>query len=316
MYVSKGFKFYLLLTIIFFLPSCEKKVVEIIQVMEIEKDISIPNVSTISSFSFPNEKIGYAVTEKGLFKTVNEGSSWVNILESISLKEVYFFDELNGMCSWGKTIYITHDGGESWSKKSFYDFIGITENHTGVLGKCNESFCDIEVTYDSGKSFEYLDRIKYPSYYDIIFTKVTGTKIEIFTGRSGLTEDMVVLDLETGEVNGYYNIPKFTDVIDKNDLFVAVGKEGLITTLKGFSITEYNLHDNDYNSIDELNGFIICVGNKYITTNLEIGNGDRWNDVLDVNGKSLEQNFNIVKLIRDRTFHISGDSGLFLKARI
>ena len=68
----KAFKAYLILAISFLLISCEKKFVEIIPVIEVEKDMSITGGGDIKYFSFPTTNVGYASASTSfIYKTTN-----------------------------------------------------------------------------------------------------------------------------------------------------------------------------------------------------------------------------------------------------
>jgi len=70
------------------------------------------------SLFFLNENVGWMVTSKGIWKTVETGSSWTKVGRTPSpVLRVYFTDENTG---WAvgprKAVFVTHDGGKEWKK--------------------------------------------------------------------------------------------------------------------------------------------------------------------------------------------------------
>ena len=111
-----------------FLASCEKKIAESFLVYE-RTEISIPAVGEIKSISFPTMQVGYAITDKGTFKTINGGKSWTN-LGTYSNGDISFFDEDYGVISTG---FVTKDGGETWNYLGNSESVSINQDGQTVL---------------------------------------------------------------------------------------------------------------------------------------------------------------------------------------
>ena len=69
------------------------------------------------SLFFLNESVGWMVTSKNIWKTVESGRSWKKIPKTPKLvRRVHFLDEANGYALCGlKSVYTTADGGATWN---------------------------------------------------------------------------------------------------------------------------------------------------------------------------------------------------------
>jgi photosystem II stability/assembly factor-like uncharacterized protein len=86
------------------------------------------------SLFFLNESLGWMVTEKGLWKTVESGRSWTKLPQSAATKwlhQVCFLDENKG---WAigerKSVYMTLDGGKKWSRVDAVDKVDTKPENT------------------------------------------------------------------------------------------------------------------------------------------------------------------------------------------
>jgi photosystem II stability/assembly factor-like uncharacterized protein len=70
------------------------------------------------SVFFLNDSIGWLVTEKGLWRTLEAGKDWTKLPNPpATINRVHFLDEKNGWAACDrKTVLSTTDGGEHWSK--------------------------------------------------------------------------------------------------------------------------------------------------------------------------------------------------------
>jgi photosystem II stability/assembly factor-like uncharacterized protein len=113
--------FLLIFILLFVLNSCEKKIIEIVPVIQIENDISIKTGKAIKYFSFPSSSVGFAGSDTLIiYKTTNGGDSWeiMNVGASGKCRGIEFSDNLHGMCLMGTTMFSTVDGGLNWKRKS------------------------------------------------------------------------------------------------------------------------------------------------------------------------------------------------------
>jgi hypothetical protein len=68
-----------------------------------------------ASLFFLNESVGWMVTPKGIYKTVESGRSWKKQHSPKQVRRVYFQTEQRGFALCGqKSVFETNDGGENW----------------------------------------------------------------------------------------------------------------------------------------------------------------------------------------------------------
>lgn len=116
-------------------------------------------LSNVNSMFYLNENIGYVTTfDSKLFKTVDAGSSWLEIYDFVNSDGfVFFTDELVGWYIAGSSIYHTYDGGISWQDKKSFPYTSIKDiffldNNQGWLAG-DVGFvatCDFTVNIDEG----------------------------------------------------------------------------------------------------------------------------------------------------------------------
>lgn len=327
----KAFKAYLILAISFLLISCEKKFVEIIPVIEVEKDMSITGGGDIKYFSFPTTNVGYASASTSfIYKTTNGGSSWnkINISNNKKCNGIEFFDANNGMCLMDDDVYVTSDGGQSWSIRGSGDFIGLTDNGIGVIGDCGNSACIVSTTTDKGQSFQVKGGMTYDLHFTYRAARVEDSRVIILSNniyKHG-NENAFNLINNTAfvvDIGGFNAYEKHNDIFlaNNNSVGVLVGENGLVAEKGEFLGNEiydrtYKKHQYKYYSVDGYNGLVLCVGEKSIATNMDIGSEEIWNEVLDENGNSFANTFYKVRFNNSSTLYISGSDGLILKATI
>jgi len=313
-----------MLNLFFLFTSCEKKIVEIIPVLVVEKDMSISGASDIKYFSFPSSKIGYTASPSDfIYKTIDGGSTWTQITIAIgkTCKGLEFFDENNGMSLMNTDVYVTTDGGQTWSIKGNGDFIGITENGIGVLGDCGQTTCIIKTTTDKGQNFLLKGGMNYGISFEFLSARVIDSKVIIFSKTGWEHPNENVFDFSNNS-SYFIGFGSLTHDEIPNDIYLSsnqgtiVGNYGLIMDdLAGYSRTFYR-HAYPFYSIDGYGNFKVCVGEKTIVSNLNIGSEENWNEVFDVNGNGLTNTFYKIRFISQNTFYLSGSGGLILKASI
>jgi hypothetical protein len=83
---------------------------------------------------FLNENIGWMVTAKGLWKTVESGRTWTKLRQGASARgitQIYFRDENNGWAiGQAKGFYSTADGGAHWTRVPVVDQVDATRERT------------------------------------------------------------------------------------------------------------------------------------------------------------------------------------------
>ncbi len=306
-----------------FLTACKKKVLEIVPVMEVEKDMSIQTTGSIRYFSFPSESIGYAAADSGfIYKTIDGGLSWniITVAANKKCRGLEFFTNSKGICLMDRSLYSTANGGISWSlKNSDTDFIGKTINGIGVSGKCTPNSCSIKTSNDSSVSFQSVGNINISG--DFISARVVDSKVFVFTKDVFYYDELHGFDLITNQ-----SITIDFDNITNNpsDIYLS-GSTGCVTGVGGDIMEDefgvgydrtYYSHSYNYYSVDGYNGFIVCVGDKTIASNLDIGTEEKWNEVFDTKGNGFTHTFYKIRFINANSFYISGSKGLLIKAKI
>lgn len=311
------------ITIYLLSTSCEKKITEIIPVMEIEKDMSIIGASNIKYFSFPSPSVGYAASESGfIYKTTDGGSSWttITVATSKTCKGLEFFGETKGMCLMNNDVYVTTDGGQTWLIKDVATFIGKTDEGIGVIGTCSPMSCTIKTTINNGQTFIYKGKMNYNGF-NFRTSRIVDNKVVILSNdryehgnENGFNlSNNTAFSVELGGLNAY-EIPN--DIYLSNGQGTGVGNYGLVMGEVLNYSRNYFGHTYPYYSVDGYGGFKVCVGEKTIVSNLDIGTEHVWNEVFDVKGNGFVNTFYKIRFITQNTFYISGSAGLILKARI
>ena len=312
----------------FLFLSCEKKIVETIPVMVIEKDISISGASDIKYFSFPSPTIGYAASPSNfIYKTIDGGSSWdqVTVVANKICNGLEFFDDLNGMCLMGKDVYVTDDGGQTFNIRGSGNFIGMTKDKIGVIGNCGNTTCVISTSVNKGQSFLIKGILNYDITFEYLSSRVVDSKIIIFseTGYNYPNENTYDISNNSSSSIGFGNltaeeIPNDIYLSGTNSLGTTVGSDGFLLEDLFGTITsrDFYRHSYPYYSVDGNESLVVCVGERTITSNLDIGNGEKWNYVLDENGNGFSNTFYKIRFTNSNSFYLSGSNGILLKASI
>lgn len=322
---------YLLLVPILF-SSCKKKVIEILPVITLVKDMSIENADDIKFFDFQSSQVGYAASESTfIYKTIDGGSSWVqqevvSPSSSKTCKGLVFFDENTGLCLMNTDLYRTTNGGDDWFlNQTGVKFLEITDSDAAVTGKCapNLLSIDIYVSTNEGASFGYVGNIQpfntLNACNELSFSSCHNNQLILsFEDDDALPG----IDLLTG-VN-FTITPDDMTAFERPRAFytngnfgVLVGERGVLQSdfNAGFYLRKYYGHAYTYNAVDGYGDLVICAGEKTITTNLSI-NDEEWNEVFDSNGNGFTSTFHKVSFIDASTFYISGSNGLIQKFSI
>jgi len=214
-----------LVGVFFLITSCKKKVVEILPVLEVVKDYSLGINEDIISFSFPNEVIGFCTSKENVYKTIDGGNSWGTLSPGgyDEFKNVAFFNENSGAVMRDDDLFITQDGGVTWTQRSGVDFFGISPNGIGVVVSQYYREITISTTNNNGESFANLLEFNFYSSIAKIFNiRVTETALLIVSD-----EGILSIDLLTGEKEQIYHDASFPRDIYLNDEYlVVVGEEG------------------------------------------------------------------------------------------
>lgn len=83
------------------------------------------------SLFFLDESVGWMVTKKGIWKTIESGRSWRKISKQKQINRVYFKDEQHGWAVGNeKSIWETSDGGRTWQPLPVAAEVKTTKEYT------------------------------------------------------------------------------------------------------------------------------------------------------------------------------------------
>lgn len=320
-------KILFLLIFVLFITSCEKKYVEVVPVIEILQDISIPNANSIKYFTFINDQVGYASDTSNIYKTVNGGSTWTKLSLPIIgavCSGVEFFDPLNGLAIINNGLYSTVDGGTTWNPKgNAANFIGITESGLGIYVRDNGINCSVYKSMNKGSTFSLIGTLDLDgTFTDAVLTdsRIIALSDEVNYYHRAYGMDVNSNTNFTIGFGGLIFNDHINDVYLNNTIGAAAGIKGNIMEISGtvaYSRDSYN-HTYPYYSIDGYGDFIVAVGYHTITSNMQLTEDQEtvWNEVLDTNGNGFEQTFYKIKFINSSSFYLSGSKGLLWKVKI
>lgn len=333
--------------------ACKKTVITKTAVFDY-KDISISGVAQINDFSFPTLNIGYVINGDKIYKTVNGGASWTVILEGGG-DQLAFITENVGLKRKDSQIKLTTDGGISWSDTSYYgNYIGATKNGSLIYGDYNTTNVAFFRSTDNGQHFRSLGTI--PCDYNEVKVKCTGNIILVndhsdynkFWGIDLNNEKLtyIMIDPFPFPFDSTYiydnvrinvaasNDERPEDIYLQGDMGVAVGGRGLIAEGVGvnsiasqgklyggylnvdYTRSYYN-HNLQYLSVDgNGKGLVVAVGNKTMASNLDLKNGDVWNEVYKTNRDGFDKVFNKIRFIDDKNFVVTTLDGLIWKGSL
>lgn len=304
--------------------TCKKKVLEIVPVLQIEQDISINTSQAIKYFSFPSSQVGFAGGDDTIiYKTINGGSAWSEISVGTygNCMGVEFFDDLHGMCLRGRELHTTADGGNTWKAvDTQVDFIGISSKGIGVYLKCYYGSTDVYLSSDTAKTFDFKETINKFDIADFTSARITDNKIIFFNSDTFYDDIAYGYDIDSLKATSI----KFDNLgYTPADIYLSGGTGFVVAAASILTPSEYGFgytttYDGyyAYNSIDGYNGFIVCVGDKTIVSNLDIQNKSKWNEVFDTKGNGFDKTFYKIRFFDNHTFYLSGTNGYLIKAKI
>jgi photosystem II stability/assembly factor-like uncharacterized protein len=74
------------------------------------------------SLFFLNDSIGWVVSDKGIWQTVEAGRDWKKVSAQKGIQRLWFLNPSHGFAVGGpKAIYETHDGGKEWTRLAASD---------------------------------------------------------------------------------------------------------------------------------------------------------------------------------------------------
>jgi photosystem II stability/assembly factor-like uncharacterized protein len=205
------------------------------------------NYTGLSGIQFLNSLTGFAVGGHNVIKTTDGGQNWTlinsGLTNDVSLKQVQFIDEYNGIAA-GKSVIHTSDGGQSWE---IYDLF---HDYLESASMVNDS-----VWYTVGQ-------------YGSILKTVTGgvVPVELFSFTATANTKEVILNWSTATEtnNSGFEIHKKESVVrSQESVWENIGfvpGPGTTTETQHYSFTDndikpgkyqYKLKQIDYNGTFE-----------------------------------------------------------------
>lgn len=314
------FNFLLTIIVCFFLLSCDKKIVDVISVVEFT-DISIADTNDVSCFSFPSLQVGYAGLGSVLYKTSDGGRTW-NSLSSIGAGmcgEVAFFNEQIGLCSKGGILYKTNDGGLTWSAKTANGaFLGISDNAAIIFNSTYlgpQTFYNISKSVDYGETFVPLTTCSYfyVDYGPIIQYRIKDDKLIYVFGDATFDDHLPTINLSTGECSSTYIKDNFDVEHDIRDCCYINGVLYQVGTRGGVDDLDDLEYGYDMYSIDGLGDKIVAVGDSTLMVNRILYTTKQWYYTIDTNGNSFRKGMRKVRFFDENTFFVSGKNGFLMR---
>jgi hypothetical protein len=311
----------LIILIVFLLYGCKKKVLDIIPVAIIEKDISIKGAYSLDNLCVVNDKVMYVASYgqvSSIYKTINGGTTWqkLNFVGTEKVNALDFFNENEGFCLSASTIYITADGGNTWLANGYAKMLTKTADNRIVA--LNNYFNNYTIKESKDKGATFIVRNTFWSaeldyaYADIdniyVFSNVS-TAIKVSTTNFAESEIELDFSLAVNSVNDTYN--NFGSLI-------LVGSSGDIYEDSGYGgqTRYYYGHNHNYYSIDGKDGTVVCAGYTVLTTNKDFGEDEEWNELFDKDGNTYLKTFTEIKMIDKNSFYVCCSSGEIYKMKI
>lgn len=307
--------FILLICVTFF--ACEKKIIDLIPVIQIEKDLSIPTALPIKHFDLPESQTIYAGSDTNIiYKSVNGGQNWEEtevVSSDYKCNGIAFINTDYGLCLMDNRLYKTSDAGVSWSYEMNAKFIGKYAD-TAIVLNCGYSDCDMYTSVDSGKSFQLQKSIYTGAKF--LRAKLSGGKLAIFTEDTFFDNYTYGYDLKA-DSSLKFEFGNLTAGQTPTDIYF-LGASGIFVGSNVILEYSYDKYRNSYdwessrsfNSVDGMDGLVVAVGNKTIVSNLDIATDYKWNEVYTTEGESFKESFYQIKFTSTDRFYLSGDNGL------
>lgn len=305
---------------------CEKRVLEVINVLQVIEDLSIPTEAAIMRFNHFNDGSIVAVDSTGNVwkKSVNQIWQKSGELPDGILVDVNFGDSDHGICRFsGPSYYHTSDGGKSWVRIwDYYTFYSddnrlITVEHSNWDGTLT-----VYASEDFGATRDSLGTIRFEG--DVLKGRISQGKLMFITGNSAYEGFINGLDLTTGEEvrlgfdNGFTHGENPEDIYFDDPHWIIVGPSGVILEGSESFGSDRRYYGSRYHfySVDGFKEKRIAVGERSIITYEKVEAGDPWMNVYDKDGNGHSKNFYHIRFNSDGTFYISGSQGTLLHAKI
>jgi photosystem II stability/assembly factor-like uncharacterized protein len=221
---------------------------------------------------FVNPQTGFIVGSSGdIYKTSNAGNSWqkLNSGTTLNLFSVFFLDEKRGFvagqalhgcldpdCDKGAVLLKTTDGGISWSKTFYKDYVGLhsikffdDSNGLAIVNLSNQypRMQNIAKTKDGGNSWELLNlpvRAAYDKFLyvdDVVF--IGGEDQKIYKSRDrGLTWETLSTPIEVfNDVRNIYFYNENIGLLDGNGKIYRTTDGGQTWQLGNYPFSSFGL---------------------------------------------------------------------------
>lgn len=303
------------------LTACEPKIVEVIPIVVIEEDLSIPGAGDIHHFTFIEPQIGFAAG-KGpwVYRTTDGGATWqsIQVAEHGNVQQLGFFNATQGICQVNGFIYRTQDGGLTWSDRSLWqvDYVGVTPQGLGVEVDCFNFDCEVSISTNQGEWFLPIGSVSL--HWESLHRIFLYDSLIVINNEDGYVPDFAfglnLYSRESVQFPGSFGTPN--DLYLSDSYMVTVEKDGFISGLEGNPRREYFRHNLEYHAVDGMGGRVICVGDHTIAANVDIGEEGIWHELFLAETNGFNNIFYNVQMLTDSTFLVSGDQGLLWKMRL
>lgn len=320
---------------LFSIISCKKKYVETIPTVS-STQINSPVSTNLNSISFISASEGFIGGDNGkVYKTNDAGASWTNIsLTSSSTKvfKVIFLTSLKGFVATDAGIYMTIDGGTTWTiqlSNDINDIQFVSSNIGYAVGAVGFSApAKVYKTFDGGNTWEVCNSpflYLYTDLYAVSFVNqdtgyIAGDDAKFFeTIDGGYTWTQFIVGSKWG-AKGY------SDKI--YDLYFTGYRTGYVTGSAGYlnkigpstastvsSTPLINTYDYNLTSVTCRNSSSVCVGHKSVLMPYaEFGTGlYSWTYFLSSEATTFPYNYNDVAFADDNNYFAVGAGGVITK---
>ena len=321
--------------LLLFAASCTKDKGLIEERLVITKqDLSIPTSYNIMAFDFYDVDhifaVGYNGSAAKLFLTANGGVDWEEIPQPVfggvsQVQSAVYMDADNLAVVANNKLYRSFDGGQSWAVVTEFGF------PKAVFFACKTA--DEQLLYIENNNAQPNDVYTTPYYATIPTLLMTCPAPGNYFNIGHFNNNHVVfLSYDDYEEVRYINLNTLTyhtkpvwstayeypmDGLMVADNILLARRQGKLSYLSGSNGTfpanpTYNYHDYDYAAAEDMGGYVIAVGEKTITSNLN----EYWDEVLNTDGTGQQETFRRIKRIDGDAFYIAGNNGVFMKGTL
>jgi len=259
---------------------------------------------------FVNGNVGFMTpcNTAGLYKTTNGGVTWTQVqLSTMGINSIWFISQDTGFAV-GDKLFITTDGGDSWSTGNVSGYSNLNKvffNPEGIGFIINQSN-EVLKTTDTGKSWFFIKE-RSADLYDVFFADTYHGYAIGNNRRIKITNDGG-LNWVTYSNEAFYSPQKlfFTDSLNG----YVIGNKTLIRTTDGGkdwnTIYTNEVTINDVFYLENSKGFIVC-NNGVIKSSTD--SGYSWTALTS----GTQENLTSIDFADNTTGIVAGENGTILR---